>query len=406
VGLLRGLGVSGILVAGAPAIAALFAEPRAVNILRLLALKPVLDAAASIRTAELVRHLQYRRLAWVSLPAVVVETAVSLALASTLGVWALVWGALAGGVVGVTSSYVAAPHRPRLSLQRRAIRPLVHYGRWIFLTGIVSVSASSLTQVVISRQLGALELGLYFLATRLAMLPYEFAGHVVSEVAFPMYASIQDEPARVTRAFRSILVGIGTLVLPLYVLLIALAPWVVHDVLGARWAGTEPLIQVLALVGVIGLFGDACGPLFRGLGYPNWTLVIEFVQSGLVIALVWSFTSRYGAAGAALAWLVAVACTQVLNFALARRLVRHPLAGAAVPLLVVGAASLAGAAAAGAVGYVVSGLVGLVIASGVAAGVTALVVWWCDTRFNLGIVTVLVHTFPQIAALVGLVARR
>jgi len=78
--------------------------------LRVLAAKPLIDASASIRIAELLRDLNYRRLTLVSLPAAAVETVVSIALATTLGVWALVVGTLAGGAAGVVFSYLLAPH--------------------------------------------------------------------------------------------------------------------------------------------------------------------------------------------------------------------------------------------------------------------------------------------------------
>ncbi len=93
-GVVRALGISAVLMVAAPVIAAIFAEPRAVAILRVLALKPLIDAIASIRIAELSRDLKYRRLTIVSLSAVAVDTVVSLTLAMALGVWALVVGAL------------------------------------------------------------------------------------------------------------------------------------------------------------------------------------------------------------------------------------------------------------------------------------------------------------------------
>jgi PST family polysaccharide transporter len=399
----RALAVATVLVVAAPAIAVIFAEPRAVAILRVLAVKPVIDASASIKIAELTRTLNYRRLAFVRLPVVAVETVVSIALATRFGVWALVVGTLMGGVAGLVFSYALAPYRPRPLLDRHAVRHLIQYGRWMFLSGLVAVSASSLTQVVISRQLGAFELGLYFLAAKLAFFPSEVASQVVGDVAFPLYARIQGDQVRVARAFRSILVGTVTLLLPLNLFLMSLAPQLVHDVLGERWIGTEPLIQLLSLVGIAGLFGEACGPLFRGMGYPKWVLALELVQSGLVVGLLWALTSRYGAVGAALAWLMGVVASQVLNFVFARRLVNHPLAGALLPIACVFIASSAGAATVVALGQLVAGLGGFVVALVVAPTVTSILIWLCDRRFDLGLATVLTQTFPHVAARIGLV---
>ena len=402
VNLLRAVGVSAVLLVAAPAIAALFAEPRATDILRLLALKPLVDASASIKVAELMRTLAYRRLTIISLLAAGIETIVSVLLARRLGVWALVGGALAGAVAGAATSYILAPHRPRIVLARRAIRPLLRYGRWLFLTGLVAVAASSVTQLVISRQLGALELGLYFLAAKLAFLPHEIASQVVGDVAFSVYARIQDDRMRVATAFRSIFLATTTVLLPVYVLLICIAPRLVSDLLGVHWVGSEPIIQLLAVVGIVGLFGDASGPLFRGLGYSEWIFAIELCQSSLIVLLLWSLTGRYGVTGAALGWLVAVGTSQMVSFILTRRLLKHPLAGLVLPVGIVIFSSLLGALVVLGVTRLIAGVVGLLVAVSAAAVAMTVVLWMCDRRFALGLRRDFSQAFPQVASLLGL----
>jgi lipopolysaccharide exporter len=402
VNMIRAVCVSAVLLVAAPAIAALFAEPRATNILRLLALKPLVDACASIKIAELMRTLEYRRLATISLSAAAVDTVASILLATRFGVWALVGGALAGAMAGAAVSYVLAPHRPHVLLSGRAVRPLIRYGRWVFLTGLVAVAGSSLTQVVISRRLGAVELGLYFLAAKLAFLPHEVASQVVGDVAFSLYARIQDDRIRVAKAFRSIFLAMATVLFPAYVFLICVAPRLVADVLGERWLGTEPIIQLLALVGIVGLFGDTSGPLFRGLGYPQWILSIEVWQSSLIIVLLWRLTGQYGVLGAAMAWLIAVGSSQVVSLVLAHRIIRNPLAGAMLPLAIVLLASLAGALTAVAVTRLLPGIAGLLSALSGAACTTTAVLWFCDERLELGLRIDLSLAFPQVASVLGL----
>jgi O-antigen/teichoic acid export membrane protein len=406
VGVMRALGVSAVLVIAAPAIADLFAEPRAAALLRVLAAKPLIDATASIRIVALLRGLNYRRVAMVSLAGAVAETGVSIALAPAFAVWALVIGTLAGGVTSVVFSYVLAPYRPRIVLDTHAVRPLIRYGRWVLLTAVVAVSTNWLTQVVISRQLGAFDLGLYFLATKLAFAPYELAAQMLGEVAFPLFARVQSDRMLVATGFRSILLGMVTVLLPVYVLVISLAPWFVQDVLGERWRGTEPLIQVLGLAGLIGLFGELCVPLFRGVGHPKWVVGLELVQSGLVVALLWTAIGRYGAVGAALAWLTGIAVSQSLHFWGARRLLDDPLAGVLRPVALVSAVSLVGAATALAVRQLVGGPAGFAIAVPLASVTTVMLMWACDRRFNLGLGSVLVRTFPRFAELTSFMPGR
>jgi lipopolysaccharide exporter len=161
VGLVRALVVAVAIVVGAPLIAELFEEPRAAGILRALAVAPLLSALASIKIAELTRNLQFRKLTLIRVPEAAVEAAVSIALATVLGVWALVVGVLVANVVRVVLSYLLAPHRPRISFDQGAARSLFRFGRWLFAVGVLGLAGEALLRAGIARRLGTAELGVF-----------------------------------------------------------------------------------------------------------------------------------------------------------------------------------------------------------------------------------------------------
>ena len=180
-----------------------------------------------------------------------------------------------------------------------------------------------------------------------------------------------------------------------------MAPRLVEHVLGDRWVGTETIIQLLAVVGIVGLLGDGTGPLFRGLGHPRWIFVVEVCQSGLVVALMWALTRRFGVIGAALAWLIATASAQMVSLILVERLLQNPLKGSALPVGSILIASVAGALVAIGVTEVVVGLAGLFLGVGAALATTLTVLWFCDQRFGLGLARDFSQAFPQVASLLG-----
>ncbi|MGD2076619.1 MAG: oligosaccharide flippase family protein, partial [Gammaproteobacteria bacterium] len=227
VGVIRALMITVVVFASAPLIAGLFSEPRATELLRVLSLTPLLDALASIKVADLTRRLEFRPLAFIGLAQALSNTAVAIGLAHLLGVWALVAGVLAGSLTRTAISYVLAPYRPRLLLEPAALQPLIRFGRWIFLTGLIAELGGMLLKVVIARRLGTAELGLFYLANSIATLPAQIAGELVGSVAFSLYARLQSNIHQVTRAFRTILTGMGVLLVPLSALFIALAPLLV-----------------------------------------------------------------------------------------------------------------------------------------------------------------------------------
>ena len=400
VGLGRALFVTLGVVLAAPVIAAMFAEPRAVPVLRVLAIRPTLDALASIKVAGLTRELRFRPLAILRLTQALVNAACSLALAGPLGVWALVAGTLAGSATFALLSYVLAPYRPRLCLERAVVQSLVRFGRWVFLSSVIVMAGSYALRVVVSRQLGAAELGLDFLGAELGFLPVEAAREIVGAVAFPLFARLQLDIDQATRTFRTMLTGVFALLCPVCVLLIVLAPALTDEVLGARWTGTAPVIQVLALSSLIGLLGEVAGPVLEGFGQPYKVTALEAIQSALIIGIVWYLADRFGLVGAAWAWLPAIVVSQFLCAAFLRRLLRRPFAGLGAPMLAIVLATGVGSILALAICRITPGLVGLVLSALSAVVVIAALLWISDRSLGLGLGRDLGRTFPWVSRLI------
>jgi O-antigen/teichoic acid export membrane protein len=303
VGLVRAAAIALLLAAFSVPVASAFGEPSAAPVIQVLALRPVIEAFASIGIVGLTRQMEFRRLAMIAVPAAVVDLAVAVITAERLGVWALVAGALAGSATTVMLSYLLAPHRPRLRLRFADIRPLIHYGRWVLATGIVALVGSSLSQISISRIEGVAALGLYFLAWRVAFMPVDAVSAVVSAVAFPMFARIRDDVRATAATFRTLLTGQYVILVPGYALVFVLAP-ALEVMLGERWAGTAPIIRILSVSAVTSTLGELVTPLLMGRGRADRGFVLEVVQTGVLVAVLIPLVLEFGARGAALAWLI------------------------------------------------------------------------------------------------------
>lgn len=395
-GMVRGLFVTTAVFFAAPFIANLFQEPRALPLIQAVALRPTLEAAASIKLAKLTRDLHFRTLTVARLADAITNTTLSIVLAPVWGVWALIVGSLAGPLVYTGMSYWLAPHRPRISFDWTAIRPLIRFGRWIFFTGVIAMAGRTAMQMILSRQLGVAELGLYFLAAKLAFLPTDVSEEVVNSVAFPLYANLQDNAPQLARAYRAILVAMIALVFPVCVLLFTLTPALVTYVLGPRWSETAPLIRVLALVNIVGLVGQTVVPILNGTGRPYRVMLVECWQSSLLIVLVSPLIARFGVLGAALVWLPAVGAAQVICIIYARQVLTKPYQGMARPSLTIALVSLVGGLIAWGIITAWPGLAGLVLAGATAGLVVLLLLWLADRALHLGLQTNLVLAFPPL----------
>lgn len=397
VGVFRSTLVAAAVFLAAPYIATVFGEPRATPVIQALGARPLLMALASIGVAELTRTLQFKKIAALRLADVGVDAVLSIGLAPFLGVWALVVGSLAGPTARTVVSYVVAPYRPRIRVDRGAASSLIRFGRWIFVSGLIGLASQLVLQAVIARQLGTAELGLYYLAAKIAGTLSEISWELVGSVAFPWFSRLQSDRKETERMFKGLLRGMIVVLLPVGLMLATLAPSIVTDLLGPRWVGTEDVIRVMVLAALLGAFGDAAAHLLKSLGYPNRTALLEAIQALLLVSLVWEGARRFGLVGAAGAWIPATVITQFVAYAMLRREIDSPLGGIGKLMTVVLGISAAGAGVAFVLDTWVGGIVGLLLGAAVGGTTVLFLLVTGDSRWSLHLLDDVASLSPGLA---------
>ena len=396
VSVLRGLLVTLVLVVAAPQIAAAFGEPAATPFIQAIAVTVLLSSAASIRIAHLNRELHFRSLAVLGLARAIVNTVIAIALAPHVGAWSLVWGSIAGAFTYLAASFLAAPYAPRLRFSTESVSSIMRFGRWMFLIGIIAVLGDTMLRLIITRQLGVAELGLFFMAARLGFLPAQLITEIVGTVAFPVYAQLQSDKDKATNMYRRVLIATTALMIPACAVFACLVPVLVSDLLGERWQGTIAVMQLLILSSVIGIVGGSVGPLLKGVGQPAKIAWMDTWQLMVLILSAWLLVDRFGLVGAGIAWATSIAATQSFAFGYARRLLHAPFRdmGRVLVAILLSAGSAAGVA----VG-VISGLPGLtgIVVAGLGSTLVAIVVLVVlDERLALGLRAMLAEPFPWV----------
>lgn len=398
IGLIRGAAITVALLLVSPPIGRLFAEPRATGVLQLLALRVVLGALTSIKVVELERQLDFRRLAFIKIALEFVGALTAIALAPRLGVYAMAIGTIAGTAAGVLLSYRLAPHRPRFVLDATAVRPLLHFGRWILLAGVFGMAGDVAIRSIISGRLGTAELGVYFLAASLTMLPNQMIAAVVGAVAFPIHTRFQHETERAASVFRASVIAMAVVLAPLYVLLFVLAPRIVAEVLGPRWAGSVSIIRWFSVASLMGVMFAASTPLFQGLGKPKYAALLYGAFSLTLAATAWTAVGQFGLAGAGIAQVLAELATVSAAALLVHRIVPGIFAGLAKPIGAIGLATVVAGLTAVAIAGQLGGLLGTAVSLLFGAMVSVAALYLLDRRLDLGFVSYLARAYPSVAA--------
>ncbi|MGY1640760.1 oligosaccharide flippase family protein [Geodermatophilus sp. SYSU D00703] len=307
-----------VAVVFAPQIAVLSGAPGATDLLRVAVLSLPFTAFAGVQMAYLHRRLDFGRRLVPDAGSALAGAAVTIASAATgLGEWSLVAGLVTTAVLApLLGAVVGIRVRPRWSTEHARSA-----ARWAAVTGpgaVLGLVLLNLDYVVISRVLGEAATGVYSFAFRIAFVPYVMGAVVLGGVAFPLYARLMESGGE--RAMAPAVVRLVHVVTATtggaYLALALLADRIV--VIDPRWAGSAPVLRVLALYGVLlglVLMGHEA---LRASGRPGLYLRAQVVHVVVLLAAAVALV-RFGIVAVAWAQVGAVAVAALLVAAMLGR---------------------------------------------------------------------------------------
>ena len=290
----------------APAIAALSDAGALAELLRLLALAPLIGSFSVVPAHLLRRELRQPTLLAADLSAYFIGygcVAITLALKG----WGA-WAPITGELVRTTchAGAVVVLHRgrfpPRLTLRGSVALAARATGYLLTQTsGFVLQSAAALA---VWYTLGTAALGYYSRAERLAVLPMQAIHNTLFDVAFVATAQRQTRRQHLRWFYLQAAEGLALAALPASLLLAIAAPEVVALLLGEQWPASVSILQVLALAIPMQAWGTLNAATMRGLGGVYGETWRQAAYAGLLVAGAWVGT-RHGLVGVAIGVVVA-----------------------------------------------------------------------------------------------------
>jgi PST family polysaccharide transporter len=249
-----GLGAALVLVAWAvaPFVAKAYGIPELEQITRILSLTFVVNGFATQFRADLVRRMQFARLAFVDICAPAAALVVSVVLAARgVGYWALVVQQISSGLVMVLALGICAGWLPGLPTRGAPVSGILRFGWRLALAQIVGYLTNNIEAVVIGARLGPTPLGLYNRGYQLLMVPLVQLLSPTTTVALPVLSRLRDDRERFSRYVIRGQSTLGfTLVSGIAVLVGAATP-LTRVFLGPQWDGVAPLLRLLAIGGAL-----------------------------------------------------------------------------------------------------------------------------------------------------------
>ncbi len=258
----------------APLIATSFGSTELTSMLPVAALSFAIASFGAQFAALIHKQLRFDIVTKFNIVSCLVGMTVSVLLAFyDYGVWALIWGNLAL-TFSLTIMRIAwaktANMLPSLHFNWQDKKGYLSFGSYRVASHFVNNFNSRIDQLLIGYLLGAVAVGYYNIAFRLAIAPSIKINSILTTVAFPAFSSVQDNQGLLRKGFIKMIGFLTSANAPILVGLAALAPLLVPIFLGEQWRPSIPFVQVLAFFSLLRSFENAASSLIIAKGKADW----------------------------------------------------------------------------------------------------------------------------------------
>ena len=160
-----------------------------------------------------------------------------------MGVWALVGGTLVGMVFHTLLTYQIPGPRMGFAWRKEYAHQLIHFGKWIFVSSLLTFLANNLDRTVLARFLDLGMLGVYGIAYMFASSIVELLRTLSNRVLFPVYAEMaRERPEALRKRSTHVRLLLMAVTLPVLWGMVLAGPEFIRFVYQPNWDGLSAAI--------------------------------------------------------------------------------------------------------------------------------------------------------------------
>ena len=286
-----------MLWSAAPWVADFYSQPILRELLRALTLALLLTSLGLVHSTLLIRNINFKTEFKVSLTAATLSGIIGITLAVRgFGVWSLVAQQIAHALFRVLTLWLVVDWRPSLAFSITALRGMFGFGSRLAISNVLNQVFENVYYIVIGRLFSAGDLGFFTRAKTLQDLPSGVLSNMVSRVTLPVFASIQNDQARVKNGLKQALTMTMMANTPIMLGMAVVSDPLIRVLFGPSWLPAVPYFQLLCLTGLLLPLHVMNLNVLTALGRADLFLRLELIKKGLIVGSI-LLTWQYGILG-------------------------------------------------------------------------------------------------------------
>lgn len=245
----------GVCFFAAPFIARFFNSEILVSVVRWISLVIIINAFAIIQQTRIIKSIDFKTLAKISLMASSLSGGIGIAMAYMgFGVYSLVGQQLSRQFINTLLLWIYSKWRPQIEFSIKSFKELFSYGSKLLASGIIDTLCNELTTIFVGKIYTTATLGQYSRAKQFGGFFTSNISSITQRVTYPVLSEMRADEKRLIMNYRRIikslmlLVGLGS------AFIFAGAKSIILILVGPKW--TEAIIYLQLLV-----FNDITIPL-------------------------------------------------------------------------------------------------------------------------------------------------
>lgn len=255
-----------LLLISAYPISQVYEESLLFPLLVVIALTSVIGGLNSTALILEQKYLRQKKLVLCQLSTQLVSSLVMVVVAyNTHSIWSLVAGNVVAVIVTLWYSYnIFSPQHSTFRLEAKAVSEIVHFGKWILLSSMLSYAGNRSRPVIMGLWVTMGQLGVYSVAAALATVVEAIVNSLSSKVLHPKYRQcIEKDDFDSIKQLRSKFI---VLFLPLTIIVALFGELLVEVLYDDRYKEAGAILQILALGRIGSLFVLVNAPILIAVG--------------------------------------------------------------------------------------------------------------------------------------------
>ncbi|MGE5457998.1 MAG: MOP flippase family protein, partial [Methanococcaceae archaeon] len=289
--IVTGIVIFGIIFILSPLLAAFYKSPELKPLLNFVAVTFIIIPIGQQHKTLLQKEMKFDVISKIDIISrtVSIVTAIFLGIKG-YGVYSLVTMVIVNSLISSGLFLFAGlkNHKPNFVLSHTDLKGLYSFGMFQLGERTLNYFAGQFDTIIIGKLLGTSALGVYTIAKNLVMKPQQIVNPIVTRVAFPMMAKVQDNLPLLRKTYISTNNYLCSINFPLHLGIFILAEPLTLLLFGKSWTAAIILVKILSIFAMLRSVYNPIGSLLLAKGRADlgfyWVVAFTIITPPTILA--------------------------------------------------------------------------------------------------------------------------